>query len=49
MGKLPDLSEPLFPIFKMDTIITFFVVYTKRIYAVFLKSTIHDAELLIPL
>lgn len=34
----------------MDTILTFFITYTKRIYAAFLKSkTIHNAELLIPL
>lgn len=33
----------------MDTVITFFIKHTERIHAVFLKSTLPDAELLIPL
>lgn len=39
-----------FLICKMDTIITFFMIYPKRVYAIFLKSkTRHDAEHPIPL
>lgn len=33
----------------MDTIITSFTIYTEKIHAVFLKGTMHDAELPIPL
>lgn len=33
LGKLPDLSEPLFPVCKTDTI-TVFMIYAQRLYAV---------------
>lgn len=41
----PKALVPFFPICKMNTIITFFTIYTKRIHAVFLKSTVRDGDL----